>query len=282
MIRRFLYTAAVIGCGGVSLWAAEQATFVLNNGARHSGTIVYGRGSNNIVDERFHLSASGTEETFGLNDVAVIDFAGGMPAAGERQALPTDNTGLMVMRDGSVQRGHLHNIVGGDFVQWVNEAGQRNNYPIRDVSRLYLNPQSARTMFLGSPKQPTIVNSAAQGAMRVDANQPWVDTGIVVRRGDPVLFNGTGDITLAQGVSSGVNGTPAFESRTYPVPTAAAGALIGRVGGTAFVIGSGTQPIAMPSDGRLMLGVNDDHFDDNTGFFSVVITRQARRGVFRR
>lgn len=281
MIRRFLCTAAVIGFGGVSLWAAEKATFVLNNGERHSGTIVYGRGSNNIVDERFHLSASGNEKTFGLHDVAVIDFAGDTPTAGERQALPTDNTGLMVMRNGSVQRGHLHNLIGGDFVQWVNEAGQRGNYPIRDVSRLYLNPQSARTVFLDSTKQPTIVDTAAQGAIRVDANQPWVETGIVVRRGDRLLFNATGDITLAPGVSSGVNGTPAFKSHAYPVPAAAAGALIGRVGGRAFAIGSETQPIAMPSDGRLMLGVNDDHFDDNTGFFSVVIT-QPRRGVFRR
>jgi hypothetical protein len=281
MIRRFLYAAALIGFGGVSMWAAEQATFVLNNGAHHSGTIVYGRGTNNIVDERFHLNASGTEETFGLHEVAVIDFAGGMPTAAERQALPTDNTGLMVMRDGSVQRGHLHNIIGGDFVQWVNEAGQRNNYAIRDVRRLYLNPQSARAMFFGPSRQPTVADRAP-GAMRVDANQPWIDTGIAVRRGDLLVFNATGDIMLAPGVSSGVNGTSAFESRTYPVPTASAGALIGRVGGAAFVIGSGTQPIAMPSDGRLMLGVNDDHFDDNTGFFSVVITRQPPRGVLRR
>jgi len=277
VIRRYLYTAAVIGFGAVSMWAAEQATFVLSNGEKHSGAIVYGRGSNNIVDGRFHLSASGSEKTFGLNEVAVIDFAGGTPTAAERQALPAGNTGFMVMRNGSVQRGHLHNMIGGDFVQWVNEAGQRNNYPIREVSRLYLNPESARRVFVDSPGQ-SIEDPAGQDRIRVDATQRWVETGIVVRRGDRFLFNATGDITLTRGVSSGVNGTAAFKSDTYPVPAAAAGALIGKAGSTAFVIGSNAQPIAMPSDGRLMLGVNDDRFDDNTGFFSVVITHQPRRG----
>jgi len=157
MIRRFLYSAIVMALGTVPVWAQDQATFLLNNGERHSGTIVYGRGSNNIVDGRFHLSASGNEQTFGLNDVAVISFLDATPTVAERQGLPTDQTGLMVMRNGSLQRGHLHNIVGGaggDFVQWVNEAGQRNNYPIREVSRLYLNPQSARTVFLDPPSQP--------------------------------------------------------------------------------------------------------------------------------
>jgi hypothetical protein len=282
MIRRYLYTAAVIAFAGVSMWAAEEATFVLNNGQWHSGTLVYGRGSNNIVDGRFHLNSSGIDKTFGLDDVAVIDFAGGTPTAGERQALPPGNTGLMVMRNGSVQRGHLHNMMGGDVVQWVNEAGQRNNYPIRDVSRLYLNPESARRVFVDSPRQPSIADTAAPDKIRVDATQRWVETGIVVRRGDRLVFTAMGDITLAPGVSSGVNGTSAFKSDSYPVTAAAAGALIGKAGSTAFVIGSNTQPIDMPSDGRLMLGVNDDNFVDNTGFFSVVITRQTRRGVFQR
>ena len=34
-----------------------------------------------------------------------------------------------------------------------------------------------------------------------------------------------------------------------------------------------TQPIVMPADGRLMLGVNDNDWSDNSGFFSVVVTK---------
>ena len=63
-------------------------------------------------------------------------------------------------------------------------------------------------------------------------------------------------------------------SGNYPVKSAPAGTLIGRVGNSApFVIGSQTE-ITTPADGRLFFGVNDDHYADNNGFFSVGIARQ--------
>ncbi len=53
-----------------------------------------------------------------------------------------------------------------------------------------------------------------------------------------------------------------------------AGGLIGKVGNSApFPIGSNSQPITMPADGRLMLGVNDNEIGDNSGAFSVVVTK---------
>ena len=60
----------------------------------------------------------------------------------------------------------------------------------------------------------------------------------------------------------------------YPVTAMPVGGLIGKVGNSApFPIGSNTQPIVMPAAGRLMLGVNDNDWSDNSGFFSVVITK---------
>jgi hypothetical protein len=54
------------------------------------------------------------------------------------------------------------------------------------------------------------------------------------------------------------------------------GALIGRVGnGAPFPIGRGTQPITMPANGPLMLGINDDVVQDNSGSFSVNISREG-------
>ena len=64
-----------------------------------------------------------------------------------------------------------------------------------------------------------------------------------------------------------------------------AGALIGKVGNSApFLIGSNTQPILMPANGRLMLGINDDGFGDNTGFVlgHIITTTQTRGGLSRR
>ena len=52
------------------------------------------------------------------------------------------------------------------------------------------------------------------------------------------------------------------------------GGLIARVDtGQAFPIGSNSQPITMPANGRLYLGINDDEFGDNSGAFTVVINR---------
>jgi hypothetical protein len=35
-----------------------------------------------------------------------------------------------------------------------------------------------------------------------------------------------------------------------------------------------TQPLVMPASGRLMLGVNDNELNDNSGFYSVTVTKQ--------
>jgi hypothetical protein len=53
------------------------------------------------------------------------------------------------------------------------------------------------------------------------------------------------------------------------------GALIGRVGNSApFAIGSNRNPITMPANGQLRLGINDDNHADNTGTFVVTIVRR--------
>ena len=145
-----------------------------------------------------------------------------------------------------------------------------------------------RRFLLAPPPGAAAVGTSgapATSGVRVDANQAWVDTGLNVIRGDRVAFSGSGDIMVAPGASAGVGGTPALKSAQYPIPSAMAGALIGKVGNSApFLIGSNTQPITMPADGPLMLGINDDGFGDNTGSFSVTIipTAAARRGLFGR
>ena len=115
------------------------------------------------------------------------------------------------------------------------------------------------------------------GAVRVDANQQWTNTGIDVRTGDSVAFRASGRIDFGQGPTqtAGPDGNDSLKSGAYPVGAMPVGGLIGRVGNSApFPIGSNTQPIRMPADGTLMLGVNDNEVGDNSGFFSVVITRQ--------
>jgi hypothetical protein len=172
-------------------------------------------------------------------------------------------------------------MIGGDTVRWRNEAGEQQTYAILDVSRIYLNPQSARTVWnvAGTERGAAPTTSAAvleAGALCVEANQPWTDTSMTVKRGDRVAFRTTGQIQLVRvtRASAGPDGNDTVAQSGYPVIAMAAGGLIGKVGnGAPFPIGSNAQPIVMPADGRLMLGVNDNVWRDNNGYFSVVITK---------
>lgn len=282
-MRRIIITVALVACAGGYALAAANASFLLTNGQTRSGTLVYGRGSNNIVDSRFHLNVGGVDETFGINDVAAIDFTGSdLSMKQVVQGLPNDTTGLLVMRDGSTQRGHLQNIVEGDMVQWVNEAGQRNNIPISQVAEVYLNGQAAQTALnnarTAAERVGTTGQQVAPGAVRVDATQAWSDTGITVTAGELVTFQATGQVTIAPNGVSGPDGNTQFRSAGVPVSGWPTGGLIAKVGNSApFPIGSNTQPIRMPANGRLFLGVNDDVLTDNGGFFSVVVTRTGRK-----
>jgi hypothetical protein len=146
---------------------------------------------------------------------------------------------------------------------------------------VYLNPQSARTAFNFSGSATNAVGTAgvvaAPGQIVVQANQPWNDAGITVKKGDRVAFSTSGQVTFGAGQTAGPDGNPALRQATYPVPEMPVGGLIGRVGtGKPFPIGSNAQPIVMPNDGRLMLGVNDNEPGDNSGAFAVTVTKVGR------
>jgi hypothetical protein len=78
-------------------------------------------------------------------------------------------------------------------------------------------------------------------------------------------------------MSAGPDGNGELRKPTYPVPVMPVGGLIGRVGtGAPFPIGSNSQPIVMPNDGRLTLGVNDVVLQDHSGAFTVTVTTCGR------
>ena len=114
-----------------------------------------------------------------------------------------------------------------------------------------------------------------QDTLVVRATDFWTDTGINVRAGQPLTFSASGtirlstnpdDVAVPRGAKSG------RQAQNMPVPDAVAGALIARVGNSRpFLIGDQTGPVRMPASGRLYLGINDDHVDDNGGMFRVTI-----------
>jgi len=108
----------------------------------------------------------------------------------------------------------------------------------------------------------------------VNAMHPWLDTGLSVRKGDRVSFAAVGTIQWGTQPDQ-VAGPEGHEPRAG---TVGKGGLIGRVGitGKPFAIGNTREPIVMPKNGELFLGINDFVFGDNTGAFAVTIARPVR------
>ena len=287
-MRHFISAVAlVVIVAAGSAWAADQrATFILTDGQHVSGDVIHHGGNDyNLIDNNLNLKLNtGQEQSFNENQVAVIDFAGAPPPAAELQQIPASGN-FLVLRNGQSQAGTFVNMAHGDTLLWRNASGQDQQYAIRDVARVDLNPQAARVAYNAPTTTPTAVGTAGcaeatplqPGEVRVQANQAWTDTGVQVKKGDRVSFRSSGQINFGQsaGQTAGPDGSGTMHQQAYPVPVMPVGGLIGKVGNSpAFPIGSNTQPIVMPADGRLMLGVNDNELGDNSGYFSVIVTRQ--------
>ena len=125
---------------------------------------------------------------------------------------------------------------------------------------------------------PTDASAAGRQTVRVNSQQRWTDSGIVVRAGDVITFDATGQIEMSDPSDTA---TPAGSTRGRTAPDAPvlgqkAGGLLAKIGeySPAF-IGARTTWTA-PVSGRLYLGVNDDHLGDNSGEFIVNVGVQGR------
>ncbi len=149
---------------------------------------------------------------------------------------------------------------------------------------------------LGCTRDPAVTSlaevcpCAADGMIVVPGNQGWVDTGVNVQPGEAVtvLAHGTIGIgkprrnSLDQPSEVGPAGTFFFRDdvadEQFPLPSAAQGpapcyCLMGRIGGgPPFFVGSRKSWIAQEA-GTLMLAVNDYEPADNTGQFTVEVTK---------
>jgi len=288
-MRRTLAIAATVGLGVVALAQTERATFIMTSGERVSGTVVF------HTEARTNIRADKNEFNVGMNDgsevaipfhqVALIDFAGGTPRQTELAAIPGEGH-LLALRNGQTRRGRLVDLIGGNTIRWRAPDGETQDVPIREASRIYLNADASRAIydFQGQPGASTSAWPApppppGSGGVLVQANQPWTDTGITVRKGQNVRFVAVGQIRFrdGEGQLSNPNGNPEVHNPRFPVPALPVGGLIAKVANSAaFPIGMSGTPITMPENGRLMLGINDDNFVDNQGAYRVTINPGRR------
>ena len=147
----------------------------------------------------------------------------------------------------------------GAFRVHVSDAGEDSRADRRPQPGTWTRSGSA----VASPRE-----------VRVAAVDSWTDTGVMVAVGDLLRLEASGFIHLSQ--NSRDTADPAG-SRTRLSPRAAfpdrpAGGLIARIGrGEPIYVGARQQTIRVTENGRLFLGVNDDHTADNDGAFVVRI-----------
>ncbi len=224
-----------------------------------SGGVVYGRFDNIIEGSTVSFADQlGQRQTYSARDVARI-YLDAATARTLFNVQPDPVASRQPVDPGSPQNPNPRAI----------DRGSRRNPNLQPMDRGSRDNRDRQPIDQGGP------------ALRVLANRPWTDTGIVVRRGDRVSFRASGQIQFGDSDRdvAGAEGNPRYRIDPYelPVRSMPIGGLIGRVGNNApFPVGSNTNPIVMPEDGRLYLGVNEKVVSGNRGAFLVEILTERQ------
>ncbi len=270
---------------------AQSATVVMRNGDRVRAEVM-------DMGANFSLRINGQDQQVPINDVVLIDFAGDGRNISQdeiNKANDASGNGFVVMRNGDTFTSRLLDITGipsrGMF------SGDRQ-IPLSDISRIYLgsvrnipdissgsnnqtldngsnNPNPDRAWRGRNRGNQRTAAPAGSRSVVVPANVAWTNTGLNVTRGQWLRFEPSGEIRLSFNGDDMATAAGAKNFRLVQksqIPSIPVGALIGRVNnGQPFSIGDTTQAFQMPADGRLFLGVNDDHVPDNSGNFVVKV-----------
>lgn len=252
----------------VPLTAQEVATLALRNGERPSGELI------DLNASGYTLRIGGQERQFSANDVAAVEFVVG-PLPADAQAKVNAGQSVVLLRSGQVIDGRLSDIGGTRPLRLtIDTPSGPREFSSNDIAQAHLFPLNRPAAVGTSGTQAAVASAPPAGTFTVPANQAWTDTGFVVRRGMRLAFTVNGDINLSAAASSNAAGSPAatVAGARYPVQGSPAGALVARIGNNRpFFIGTNSAPITMPDNGVLMLGINDDVLNDNSGNYTVGI-----------
>jgi hypothetical protein len=276
---------------------AQSATVVMRNGDRVQATVI-------DMSRVFTFNVNGQTRQVPIGDVVLIDFAGDgrNVTLDEVNKVNAANGGYVVMRNGEQFNASLQDFTGKPLIA-VFSNGRKAN--LGDVARIYLGSVNNVAGFPTPPANPSVapndpmpetpggfrgrgrgrgrglgrgnVSDAPANARSVvvPSNVQWTNTGFNVTRGQSLRFEPSGEIRLSTNGEDIGRPAGAMSGRLAPnatIPTIPVGALIGRIGnGQPFPIGDARTVFDMPDNGRLFLGVNDDHVNDNSGNYVVLV-----------
>jgi Ca2+-binding EF-hand superfamily protein len=197
-------------------------------------------------------------------------------------------------RDGVLTRFEVAGGVDTPYDTWDEFASldyNRNGAISRDEwhwSAASFNRQDAnrdgvlsRQEFSAAGGGPDNTGEGAQRAatVRVNGQDRWTDTGIMVRAGDTISLDASGSVQLSDTAND--TATPAGSTNNRRAPDAPflnqlAGGLIARIDNYGPIFLGGRRTFTVPVSGHLYFGVNDDHLPDNRGEFVVNVSVAPR------
>ena len=291
-MRKHFFIPVLVGMLtlGAAQILAQSGTVVLRNGDRVQAEV-------RDMGQNFSLRVNGQPRQVPIGDIVLIDFTGnGRDISGEELSRANAANGYIVMKNGETINASLKDLTGDPLIA-IFTNGRRAN--LGEVSRIYFGsvsnvpgfPQAANNQTIaptdpgrpgwrgrGRGRDSYQERSAAPANARsvvVPSNVQWTNAGFNVSRGQYLRFEGSSEIRLSTNSEDVARAAGAMSGRradNATIPSIPVGALIGRIGnGQPFVIGDTTNAIDMPANGRLFLGINDDHVADNSGNFVVKV-----------
>jgi hypothetical protein len=267
MIRRLTLAALAMVLVASSALAGAHATIVLKSGNRVTGDLrdhggigltIYVNGQRRVVQDR---------------EVARIEFRDNAPVPEEVRAQFKADQHVAVLTNGNAVVGRLYDMTGtGPLrITFDTPTGTRrlSSDEIRTIH--FVAPSSVDSGATTATTGSTLGIPEGEGIV-VAGNQRWVDTGIVVREGQRISWTARGEVQISTESANKANPSGSLRGTkgVGPLPDQLTGALIGRIGPSApFPMGASQQNVPMPASGRLFVGINDDHVDDNQGAFRV-------------
>ena len=194
----------------------------------------------------------------------------------------------LMLNNGREMRGKLVSIANG-VVIFQDANGRRQRVNLNRVDQINigddtLNSDTTNQGYVygrdrDQPNRDQPNDRNGEQSFSVYADRVWTDTGMTIRAGETLRFVPSGEVVWGPGRRDGAAGevnSPYNQNR--PIPDRPGAALIGRIGNDTFYIGGGGEGTTFRARtaGRLFLGINDDHVQDNQGHFQVTVQRENR------
>ena len=180
------------------------------------------------------------------------------------------------LKNGRKVEGEVLRFENGQFVVQVSNPRSRTGYELvyfspQEIDRIVIDGRYEKTDRKDRNDQSS-GNQIDEKTVNVVLADNWVDTGIILKRGQHVRVDATGTIYLGGRTESGPDGISSRHDPKAPSPNSPEGTLIGAIGedknAKVIVIGSNSE-FQADRDGTLYLTVNKNDYRNSKGSYQV-------------